>query len=69
MFTAFKRFALEKPTIAWSFVIGSIGPVLVFTVPNFRREYLGFKGVEQLPITYPLPNRARTATSGYEDSA
>jgi len=26
---------------------------MVFTVPKFRREYLGFKGYEPLPISYP----------------
>ncbi|KAI9366403.1 hypothetical protein BD770DRAFT_376145 [Pilaira anomala] len=69
MFKALNRFAVEQPTIFWSLIIGSVGPVMVFTVPKVRREYFGFKGYEQLPITYPLPNRARVATSGYEDSA
>lgn len=30
-----------------------LGPIMVFTVPKVRREYFGFKGYEQLPITYP----------------
>ncbi|SAM07308.1 hypothetical protein [Absidia glauca] len=47
---------------------GAGRPVLVFTVPKVRREYFGFKGVEALPITYPLPNRARNPPSGYEDA-
>ncbi|KAL0077505.1 NADH-ubiquinone oxidoreductase subunit NI9M [Phycomyces blakesleeanus] len=61
------RFALERPVIFWSFVIGSAGPLMVWTVPTIRREYFGFKGVERLPITYPLPNRARNPPAGYED--
>ncbi|CAO0794041.1 NADH-ubiquinone oxidoreductase subunit NI9M [Mucor lusitanicus] len=69
MFRALNRFAIERPVIFWSFVLGTAGPVMVFTVPKFRREYLGFKGYEPLPISYPLPNRARTPVSGYEDSA
>ncbi|KAI8334403.1 hypothetical protein BC941DRAFT_432909 [Chlamydoabsidia padenii] len=63
-----RRFAIERPVIFWSFVIGSIGPVMVFTVPKIRRDYFGFQGIEALPITYPLPNRARTHPSGYEDA-
>ncbi|CAO3645301.1 unnamed protein product [Cunninghamella blakesleeana] len=63
-----RRFALDQPVIFWSFVIGFIGPALVFTVPKVRREYLGFKGVEALPLTYPIPNRARNPPSGYEDA-
>ncbi|CAO3612413.1 unnamed protein product [Mucor hiemalis] len=69
MLGAINRFAIQRPVIFWSFVLGTAGPVMVFTVPKVRREYFGFKGYEQLPITYPLPNRARVATSGYEDSA
>ncbi|KAL0077245.1 hypothetical protein F4703DRAFT_1882863, partial [Phycomyces blakesleeanus] len=56
-----------RPVIFWSFVIGSAGPLMVWTVPTIRREYFGFKGVERLPITYPLPNRARNPPAGYED--
>ncbi|KAI8969212.1 hypothetical protein BDF20DRAFT_827236 [Mycotypha africana] len=67
MFQALHQFALRKPAIFWSCVIGSIGPVMVFTVPKVRREYFGFQGYETLPITYPLPNRPRKPTTGYED--
>ncbi|ORY97496.1 hypothetical protein BCR43DRAFT_513896 [Syncephalastrum racemosum] len=62
-----RKFALERPVIFWSCVIGSIGPVMVWTVPSIRRNYFGYKGIEQLPMTYPLPNRARNPPSGYED--
>ncbi|KAI8638273.1 hypothetical protein BD408DRAFT_373764 [Parasitella parasitica] len=71
MFRALNRFAIERPVIFWSFVFGTphLGPVMVFTVPKVRREYFGFKGYDPLPISYPLPNRARSPVSGYEDSA
>ncbi|KAI9314926.1 hypothetical protein BX666DRAFT_1964768 [Dichotomocladium elegans] len=62
-----RRFALEKPVIFWSFVIGSIGPVMVWTVPTIRREYFGYKGIPALPLTYPLPNGPRNPPAGYED--
>ncbi|KAI7901740.1 uncharacterized protein BX663DRAFT_513884 [Cokeromyces recurvatus] len=68
MFAKLHRLALDRPSVFWSLVFGSIGPIMVWTVPKVRREYFGFKGYEPLPITYPLPNRARTPTSGYEDS-
>ncbi|KAI8137780.1 hypothetical protein BJV82DRAFT_524723 [Fennellomyces sp. T-0311] len=64
---ALRRFALERPVIFWSFVIGSIGPIMVWTVPDIRRKYFGFKGYPELPLTYPLPNRARNPPAGYED--
>ncbi|EIE89687.1 hypothetical protein G6F57_005495 [Rhizopus arrhizus] len=69
MFKALNRFALERPVIFWSCAIGAVGPVMVWTVPSIRRNYFGFKGYEPLPITYPLPNRPRQPTTGYEDSA
>ncbi|KAG2217865.1 hypothetical protein INT45_012780, partial [Circinella minor] len=50
---AVRRFAIERPVIFWSFVIGSIGPAMVWTVPSIRRNYFGFKGYPELPITYP----------------
>ncbi|KAI8889737.1 hypothetical protein K501DRAFT_237917 [Backusella circina FSU 941] len=67
MFAALNRFAIERPAVFWSFVIGTAGPVMVWTVPKIRRDYFGFKGIEPLPLTYPLPNRARNPPSGYED--
>ncbi|KAI8388342.1 uncharacterized protein BYT42DRAFT_559769 [Radiomyces spectabilis] len=63
------RFSLERPVIFWSFVLGSAGPVMVWTVPKIRREYFGYKGVAALPITYPLPQGPRNPPSGYEDTA
>ncbi|SAL97824.1 hypothetical protein [Absidia glauca] len=64
-----QRKRLTHPTSVCVCVLVTMkGPVMVFTVPKVRREYFGFKGVEALPITYPLPNRARNSPSGYEDA-
>ncbi|KAI9487805.1 MAG: hypothetical protein EXX96DRAFT_554710 [Benjaminiella poitrasii] len=68
MFTRIQQYAIQKPVIFWSFVIGSMGPITILTVPKVRRDYFGFKGYDPLPITYPLPNRARSPPNGYEDS-
>ncbi|KAI8069556.1 hypothetical protein BC940DRAFT_296964 [Gongronella butleri] len=48
-----RKFALEQPVIFWSFVIGGVGPALVYGVPKVRREFFGYKGVPGLPLTYP----------------
>ncbi|KAI7871313.1 hypothetical protein BDF14DRAFT_1873594 [Spinellus fusiger] len=67
MFKALHRFATDQPIVFWSFAIGSVGPLMVWTVPSIRRNYFGFKGVEPLPVTYPLPRGARNPPAGYED--
>ncbi|CAO3686282.1 unnamed protein product [Umbelopsis vinacea] len=62
-----RRMANEQPVILWSFVIGSIGPLMVWTVPKVRREYFGFKTIAPLPTTYPMPAGPRNQPAGYED--
>ncbi|MCJ1356831.1 MAG: hypothetical protein MMC33_006827 [Icmadophila ericetorum] len=44
--------SIEKPAIFYSIVVGSIGPVMVFTVPPIRR-YFGDGPKERIPLTYP----------------
>jgi len=44
--------AREKPAIFWSVVIGSMGPVMAFTVPPIRHR-LGDGPRPQIPLTYP----------------
>lgn len=44
--------AIEKPAIFFSIVVGSIGPVLVLTVPKIRHR-LGDGPRPQIPLTYP----------------
>ncbi|KAK0528998.1 n19m, NADH-ubiquinone oxidoreductase 9.5 kDa subunit [Tilletia horrida] len=61
-----QRSAHEQPVVFYSLLIGSVGPVLVVTVPAIRRKY-GFKPAERIPSSYPLPQRAREEVSGFDD--
>ncbi|ETW76356.1 hypothetical protein HETIRDRAFT_52869 [Heterobasidion irregulare TC 32-1] len=61
-----QRQAHEAPVIFYSVVIGSVGPVLAFSVPTIRQSY-GWRPAEPIPITYPIPNRPRRPVQGYED--
>ena len=47
-----QRQAHESPVLFYSVVLGSIGPVLAFTVPPIR-ERLGYRPPEFIPTTYP----------------
>ena len=42
----------HKPAIFWSLVVGSMGPIMAFTVPPIRRA-MGEKPRPQVPLTYP----------------
>jgi hypothetical protein len=44
--------AIEKPAIFYSIIIGSLGPICVFTVPPIRRR-LGDGPRPPIPLTYP----------------
>lgn len=44
--------SIERPAIFWSCVVGSIGPVMVVTVPPIRR-YFGDGPRPPIPMTYP----------------
>ncbi|CAD6892477.1 unnamed protein product [Tilletia controversa] len=61
-----QRSAHEQPVVFYSLIIGSVGPVLVLTVPPIRRMY-GWKPAERIPTSYPLPQRAREEVSGFDD--
>ncbi|KAH9481739.1 NADH-ubiquinone oxidoreductase 9.5 kDa subunit [Psilocybe cubensis] len=61
-----QRQAHESPVIFYSVVIGAIGPVMAVVVPPIR-ESMGYKRAEMIPSTYPIPNRPRRPTVGYED--
>ncbi|KAJ7158747.1 hypothetical protein C8R46DRAFT_1110161 [Mycena filopes] len=61
-----QRNAHESPVIFFSCVIGAIGPILLITVPPIK-ERLGYKAAEAIPLSYPVPNRARRPVEGYED--
>jgi len=61
--------AVEKPAIFWSIVIGSIGPVLVVTVPPIRNR-LGDPKRPEIPLSYPsapfLPTKTELADANIE---
>ncbi|KAF9449541.1 hypothetical protein P691DRAFT_812299 [Macrolepiota fuliginosa MF-IS2] len=61
-----QRQAHESPVIFYSVVLGTIGPVMVATIPPIR-EHFGYRPAEMVPTTYPLPNRPRRPVQGYED--
>ncbi|PCH34627.1 hypothetical protein WOLCODRAFT_78972 [Wolfiporia cocos MD-104 SS10] len=61
-----QRQAHESPVIFFSCVLGGIGPVLVAVVPSIRWR-LGYRPAEPIPISYPVPKRARVEVHGYED--
>ncbi|KAF3479712.1 NADH-ubiquinone oxidoreductase subunit [Arthroderma uncinatum] len=42
----------EKPAIFYSLVIGSLGPVALFTLPPIRR-YFGDVDPAEVPFSYP----------------
>lgn len=52
MFSLQQRQAHEYPVIFYSVVIGSVGPVMVLTIPPLR-ERAGYKSGEMIPATYP----------------
>lgn len=51
-FRYFRWASHERPAYFWSIIIGSMGPVVVLTVPPIRR-YFGDVDPEPIPLTYP----------------
>ncbi|EGP88726.1 unnamed protein product [Zymoseptoria tritici ST99CH_1A5] len=65
--TYFQWAARHKPAIFWSFVVGSLGPVAVLTVPPIRARF-GDGPRNQIPLTYPIPTGPRQKlASTYDD--
>ncbi|KAF8429116.1 hypothetical protein EV426DRAFT_583759 [Tirmania nivea] len=64
----YMRYASHQyPAIYWSVVIGAVSPVIVFGAPYIRKK-LGYENSPRVPMTYPLPNRARVSLdSKYDD--
>ncbi|KZT55573.1 hypothetical protein CALCODRAFT_484667 [Calocera cornea HHB12733] len=62
-----QRSAHEKPVYFWSCIIGAAGPIMLIVVPPIRRKY--YVKPEDPPFTYPIPQRARKPTVGFEDPA
>ncbi|KAJ1919759.1 n19m, NADH-ubiquinone oxidoreductase 9.5 kDa subunit [Mycoemilia scoparia] len=65
MNTVWKR-VYAYPFAAWGIALGSLGPLIVLTVPPLQRK-LGYVKPERVPTSYPLPNRPRRPTPGFED--
>jgi hypothetical protein len=47
-----QRHAHENPVIFYSVVLGSVGPVMLFTVPPIRKS-LGYTSAPPIPTSYP----------------
>ncbi|KAI3321629.1 hypothetical protein HD806DRAFT_503073 [Xylariaceae sp. AK1471] len=58
--------ARERPAYFWSVLIGSAGPVILFTVPPTLKR-LGYERAPPIPMTYPVPTGPRKQLSGYDD--
>jgi hypothetical protein len=68
--------SINKPAYFYSIIVGCAGPVMLVTVPPFRR-YLGNEQIPKIPMTYPgtytagwIKRRVKTAgmmrgSSGY----
>ncbi|KAJ2733640.1 hypothetical protein IW152_002913 [Coemansia sp. BCRC 34962] len=56
--------ALRKATFEHPFAVW--GPILVLAAAPIRRA-MGFVAPMAIPESYPLPNRPRRATPGFED--
>ncbi|KAJ2779503.1 n19m, NADH-ubiquinone oxidoreductase 9.5 kDa subunit [Coemansia javaensis] len=64
--SAVRKAAFEHPFAVWGLALGFAGPILVVTVPPVMRRF-GYNGHKAIPQSYPLPNRARRPTHGFED--
>ncbi|KAK0633217.1 hypothetical protein B0T14DRAFT_506106 [Immersiella caudata] len=58
--------ARERPAYFWSVVIGGAGPVMLITVPPYRR-WRGYEIPATVPMTYPIPTGPRKKLTGYND--
>ncbi|KAI7818190.1 hypothetical protein BX661DRAFT_191917 [Kickxella alabastrina] len=66
VFNAIRKATFDQPFAVWGLALGFTGPLLMLTVPPLRQK-LGYQAPNAIPENYPLPNRARRATSGFED--
>ncbi|KAL7621393.1 n19m, NADH-ubiquinone oxidoreductase 9.5 kDa subunit [Parahypoxylon ruwenzoriense] len=58
--------AREKPAYLWSVIIGTVGLVMLPTVPPALRA-LGYNRSPPVPLTYPVPPGPRKKLTGYDD--
>jgi len=66
IFRTFQRLAHEQPVYFYATALGLLGPVMLIVVPPIRRK-MGYVKPEPAPYSYPLPQRPRRPTTGYED--
>ncbi|KAJ2620466.1 n19m, NADH-ubiquinone oxidoreductase 9.5 kDa subunit [Coemansia spiralis] len=66
MISAIRNATFKNPFATWGLALGFGGPLLVLVVPPIRYA-LGYVPPAPLPESYPLPQRARRPTFGYED--
>ncbi|KAJ2062555.1 hypothetical protein GGI17_002341 [Coemansia sp. S146] len=63
IFNALRKATFEHPFAVWGL---ALGPILVLAAGPIRRA-AGFVAPKAIPESYPLPNRPRRATPGFED--
>ncbi|KAJ2701444.1 n19m, NADH-ubiquinone oxidoreductase 9.5 kDa subunit [Coemansia sp. IMI 209128] len=63
---AIRKATFEHPFAVWGLALGFTGPILVLAAAPIRRA-VGFVAPMAIPESYPLPNRPRRATPGFED--
>ncbi|OMJ10584.1 NADH-ubiquinone oxidoreductase [Smittium culicis] len=66
MYKYIRSKAFEYPFAAWGIIFGFSGPIAVLATPPISKK-LGHVRPEPVPRSYPLPNRPRRPTFGYED--
>ncbi|KAJ1664645.1 hypothetical protein EV178_003889 [Coemansia sp. RSA 1646] len=63
---ALRDATFKNPFAIWGLGLGFLGPLLVVVVPPIR-DATGFVSPKAIPQHYPLPQRERRPTQGYED--
>ncbi|KAI9189084.1 hypothetical protein H9P43_000512 [Blastocladiella emersonii ATCC 22665] len=66
VFAALRTATIRAPYIVAGFAIGGAGIGIALFKDPIRRV-LGVETVVPVPLTYPMPQRARNPPKGYED--
>ncbi|KAI9480188.1 hypothetical protein BX667DRAFT_513981 [Coemansia mojavensis] len=61
-----RKATFSQPFAVWGLGLGFAGPLLVLVVPPIQKS-LGYVAPAAVPQSYPLPQRERRPTHGYED--
>ncbi|KAJ1971581.1 hypothetical protein H4R35_005177 [Dimargaris xerosporica] len=67
MWATLRQKTFEYPFIMWSLAVGGITPIVGLSVPFIRNRYFGWTPPTPLPKSYPLPDRPRRPTPGFEE--